>query len=269
MLGKAPQQETAFFLRAMSILNDISVLQKAILHSTAAMPLNNPNSPETSAQVAQSFCFIRMLAGMCCETFDFIQLGFYANPGTPLKCRAFKTKQKKITKLKLRPLADTFMPAMSGEAKKANEKIQDYFLKNNLLKRLRNKFGFHYDLEQAFHQRKKFNVIKDPHIFLGETDGNCCYVLSHQLMILQALGIQGNDPDELKGKFEKMIDEVTSIAHAFSIFLNSYVLVFSQKYLDIDTINPPEVKLEDVPFLDEIRTPFFLNKKGSGNSGGT
>ena len=59
-LEKAPEQEAAFFLRSMSILNDVSVFQKAILHSIAVIPQHTSNSPETSAQVAQSFCFVRM-----------------------------------------------------------------------------------------------------------------------------------------------------------------------------------------------------------------
>lgn len=260
-LEKAPQQEAAFFLRSMSILNDISVLQKAILHSIAVISQHNPNSPETRAQVAQSFCFIRILAGICYEAFDFIQLGFFANPGNPLKCRAFKTKQKKIATLKLKSLSAIFMQIMSSQAQTANKKIQDYFSKNNSIRWLRNKFSFHYNLEQAFHQLEKFKIIDDPHIFLEEMDGNCCYVLSHQLMILQALRVQKDDPNELKVKFEALIKEVTSVAHAFTIFLNSFVLVFSEKYLAIDTSTPPEVRLDGVAFLDEIQTPFFLKRR--------
>ena len=260
-LEKASQQETAFFLRAMSVLNDISILQKAVLHSNAAMPPNNPNTPETSAQLAQSFCFIRMLAGICCETFNFMQVGFFANPGEPPN----KRKLEKIKKLKLQSLVDIFIPTMSKEAKDANEKIQSYFSKSNLLKRLRNKFAFHYDLEQAFSQRKKLEIINDPHILLEEVDGNCCYVLSQQLMMLHALEIQKDDQNELRGKFEKLIDEVTSLAHAFSTFLNAYVLIYSQKYLAIDTLNPPKIKLENVSFFDEIRTPFFLKYRKDNN----
>ena len=261
MVKTAPKQEAAFFLRSMSILNDITILQKTILHSIAVISLENPNAPETSAQVAQSFCFLRMLAGVCYEAFDFIQLGFFADPGSPLNCRAFKTKQKKIKRLKLKSLAADFLKEMSNQAQSAIEKIKIYFSKDNLIRRLRNKFSFHYDLEQAFSQQKNFKIIDVPHIFLEEADGNCCYVLSHQLMILQALKVQNDDPNELKAKFDTLMKEVTQLARELAVFLNSFVLAFSKKYLSIDTSSLLNVKLDNVAYLDEIKTPFFLKRR--------
>lgn len=269
-LQKASIQEGTLFLQGLRISNELSTLEKAILASIQAMKGRDKTSLEASAQVAQTFIFIRLLAGLVYEAFLLIRKGFHAET-EPLKrrwwnfCKAGESKEKRLfEKYAFRDLAPEYFKLMPEESKILLEGVKEYFANtNNPIVQIRNRLGFHYDLKIALENYGLFSVIDDPHILLEEGIGNSLHVCANQLVVLQLTKIMQGNPNDLKSvktKWETVLEDVRTNSKRINSFLNQYVLAFARKYCDLDSKKLKEYTLDNVAFLDDIVLPYFLKQ---------
>lgn len=237
--------------------------QRAIIISGPQLGESVIGGPVVSAQVAQSFAFIKSLAGVLCEAYECVQFGYHADNRLAFKCRGFKKYQarnKFIKKHNMVDLDSVYEPLMSKDTKNAQKALDNYFSRRkNLLRWLRNKYAFHYDFQEAMRNIKKFKEIDDPHIFLEETSANCCYVSANQWLILRALQVNA-DEKKLKTKFDKLMEEAVKQAKNMADFFHGFILAYSEKYLNVD-MKSKESTLDNVMFIDEIKFPFFSKRR--------
>lgn len=258
--GKIPKQERVFFLKALTVLSEIQILQKAIVFSTNAIPGEAIGSVKVNAQSLQALFLSRLLAGILSEAHKLIRLGFDAKP-----LPRAKDESKLIKKLKFQSLRNVYPKDEIGEKAWAGLKqIDGYFHannKDNVIKLIRNKFAFHYDLDVT--HKWIDELLKDldePELFFAEHDGNCHYEVANEVSILTLVRKMGYDstPENLKIAIDKVLNNISKTARWFADFFNGFVLAFSQKHFDINMSKLQELKIENVPLLSSVRLPYFV-----------
>ncbi len=236
--NKAPKDERVFFIRALHLLTDINVLQKAIVFSVGKMDTGAPGL-KTSAQNAQAMCFIRQLAGTLNEAHELLNKGFFG-----------------------KDLRATYLKDMDAATQSNLSELTRYFnQKDCLLRHIRDKFAFHYNLDKVDNELDDLSRFDQFDIYFSEAHGNCHYVAANDVLIFGMMALTGKK--DLKEALDSIIGETTSIARRFQDFFGVFQMVFVLRHLDAHP-DMEEIVLDDVPGLEEVRLPYFCRDTRGG-----
>lgn len=116
------------------------------------------------------------------------------------------------------------------------------------------KFAFHYDSKVI---KKELEANKDENfeLILSKYSGNCLFYFANTIVGSAILNAAEQDVHEA---MNETIGEIIEISKKFQTFLNNAMAVAMEKY-KIDK-NYTTFKLSDVPKLDAVQVPFFVNK---------
>ncbi len=225
-LLKAPVPERAFYLKVMNFLTDVSILQKCCWHSGPKTDEVNP--VKQSAEIIQAMFFVRHLAGLLLEGYELIRTGFFAN------------KLGRIYQIK------------------ELETIKEYFNKENLIEKIRNKFAYHLDIELVGNEIEKFPDDEDWVIYLVKEIkelSNNLYEVGDNIL-LSAIVRFANEKTVQEG-LSPVLNEILQMATTLQTFFAEFVIIFHEKYLGFK--HKQEICL-DIPRLHEVHIPYFVSR---------
>ncbi len=255
--AKTQKQERTFFLKALNAATDINFIQKIMIFATRGISQKEIGSLENSAQITMSFCLMRLLAGILRETFNLIQVGFYA------EARGDKDRIELIKKENLVDISINYRPpVLREEAFESLENSRKYFDAPGMkiINRIRDKFAFHYDFAEALKGDQNLTVIDDLDLFLEESDANCLYYFADRKLIYDILNSIGYSADQLKEGMDAILKDLKEQARNLSHFLNGFCVAFCEKYPINLSDDCPKIKLSGLLFLEEVELPYFVKK---------
>ena len=229
-LSSIPENEQVFFVQMGSLLNDLSMLQKLTVFSTN---IKTANQVVRAAQNLQTLSLIRIQAGKLHEGWNALQKNFSNK----------RFSQKYLGKL-------------TPSEKLSYDKAMTYFDgKKSLISWIRNNFAFHYFTKPRT-IRKLIDEVPDSEIFemfMSDIYGNCIFSMSDTLInfaILKYTGITDTNK-----AMEKLLRDVKEITKCFGHFLGRFLLVFTEKYLGLQST---KVEIPDPPNINKVILPYFI-----------
>jgi len=239
-IGKAnfegvPEPERTIIIGIGHIQNEVNVLQKILFWTSPSL-----DDPEIfrKAQSSQAMTIAKVLAGKLWEAWQFLQTSYFAS----------------------RISAD-YDQILREDGKEALEYIKQYFRRVNIVANIRNKFSFHYSVEQF---RKGFSLppeAEDWQILLSEARGNSLYYLGDLIAGYAMLNLI--DPTDHSNAIQRLIKELTDISRCFMTFGDACWIVFGDRYLRNlgKGIPVQELNLENCPSVSEVEIPFFVERE--------
>jgi hypothetical protein len=120
-LAKVPEAERTFLLLLGHLANELAVLSKLFLFCSE---FESDDKWKRRAAPAQALVVGKLLVGKLSEGWELLQQSFFGSK-----------------------LSQLFEPRLSPEAKEAIHHLKRYFGKENLIRNVRNRYSFHYSVE--------------------------------------------------------------------------------------------------------------------------
>lgn len=201
-LNHVPEEDAVFFFMACQLHNDIAALfRMLLLHRFRG---EGPE-PAQHAAAATFFLCIRMLAGRLHEGWKLTETRF---------SRVFRDYSGNIA------------PAAQDDF----QSLRTYFGSPNLIKDIRNKAGFHTDIDQfteGYRRLEQWEDFVDSHAW---TIGNTVFHGGEILMMSTLIALTNkDDPGEA---LDHITDEVRRIAGAFLSVTGGFARAFCQRHLN-------------------------------------
>jgi hypothetical protein len=145
-LLKVPRSDRLLFIGLAHIYNEINAISKLLRWSATGDP---DNIAGRHGQIANIYLFIQLLAGKLFESWEVFKRIYY------------KSKLSIIYNKRLDP-----------KASKALDFIKDYFVKQKLIKEIRNFYSFHYSPEKLDDALEKSDIELDIYLERGLSPNN-------------------------------------------------------------------------------------------------
>jgi hypothetical protein len=155
------------------------------------------------------------------------------------------------------PLYKKYEGELSDEAKVALDYLKKYFGKSNVVNIIRNKVGFHSDMQII---QKGYEFFPTTEIFvdyLTESQGHSLY---YSAEIISAVGITHLiDEHDWRAGIDKITLEIGEIAVKMVVFFLEYMKAFVQRYIahGVTDIHKDKFTIADGPPIDTVTIPFF------------
>ena len=228
-LDGAPDEDRLTYLMAGNLANDLQILQKLMIVSIqTAAEMGHPHS---EAANGSSMLLVKLLAGRLYEGWNWLR--------SPANSHLFKA----------------FAQDKSSDAWTCYREITGYFGRDNLINALRQKIGFHSDVDTM---RQGYQLLADQPMIelLSDQRGNTFYA-SADIAALGAL-CHLADTDDVAVALGRIADEVGRVAGLFGDLVVQIAMRFCIDILDIDAEDQLKNAIEiDAPRLDALRMPFF------------
>ncbi len=229
-LDAIPEDEQIFFIQLTHFLNELNILQKCVIISSNGMA--SLNIVKRRGQVSQAQFFIRTLAGKLNEGWGMLKKGFFTTQ-----------------------LSKKYENILSQVGKDSLSELKRYFSGKNNINLIRNKFAFHYDIEEIKEEIAKIAQSEVLKMFISEHRGNCLYSLSD--VIANWAILHSIDPCNPQRAMEILINEVaTKVSGLFQEFGGNCISIIMEK-LDVAYV---EVEIPEPPLIDNARLPYFVRK---------
>jgi hypothetical protein len=210
-LDATPEDERIFYLMAGQLANDLNFLTKLLMFA-----INPVDGPPVRARVNTSLAMfqVRLLAGRLHEGWKM------------MKGKAFRDIYKK------------YETELSDETKTKLATLKNYFGRNtNLVERVRNRIGFHSDVELFKEGYKAFPPEEMFVDYLGEARGHCLYFSGEIINVFAMTKLVPN------ADWRKVVDQIaretTNIAYQITDVILDFMKVFMARYIG-DTLGDLE-----------------------------
>ncbi|HEX8398352.1 MAG TPA: hypothetical protein VF644_13050 [Pyrinomonadaceae bacterium] len=225
---KIDESERIFYIIIGHLSNEITTLEKLLFLS---ITFSDTNKTLGSINASQSLLIARLIAGKVSEGWELLQKAFFAS------------KVSKVVE-----------PDLSVEGRNALAELKRYFGKENLIRKLRNEFSFHYSPENVRKQLPSVKDIEELEICVTEKD-EPFFVYSEEL-ITKAI-LEEIDKSDYEKALDKLFAEIMKITRNFRIFCAESAILMMHKY----KISPPHVET-DFPSLHynkKLEVPFLFS----------
>jgi hypothetical protein len=234
-LEAAPEAERVFFLMITQLSNDLQILWKQML-----MAFANPPAGVVHGQAASTVAMLnlRLLCGRLAEGGRTLHVVF-------------------------RNIRDDYEAVFNEKTRAALTDLYALFDdRNNLIKRVRDKVGFHADVAEtleAFAALPAGVALGD---YLAFTINNTLYWSAAVINDAVLRNLTGTDQASALQKVMSLAQDTTSL---FNTVAFAYTRVFAERYLyaALDNLKDHRETIGDVQPLHELRLPFFLQMPGS------
>ena len=231
-----PEKELELFIQLTNFYNDVNILQKLMVISGNSREKASQNEIVGRSLSSQGLFFMRIQAGKLYEGWIMLKKHFFNN-----KTFSMEYNNKG-----------------SSQSKKSLSKLKKSFGKDNLFKKIRNNYAFHYSKESSNNMVKQIINAPDLEIFeiyFSEEYGNCFYSIAHDLLNTSILEDIGSD--EQANAMDEYFQKIISTTKHFLDFTQDCIRVISEKYLQW---NYEEVQIPEPPSLEDITLPFFVRR---------
>ncbi|HQH28631.1 MAG TPA: hypothetical protein PLP17_14635, partial [Oligoflexia bacterium] len=124
----------------------------------------------------------------------------------------------------------------------------------NALTRIRNQFAFHYGSDEIREQLSSPNDDLVLRLYAHKQRANCLSQFAEQVVSMTIF------TDHTA--FEKAVNDCDTLYNNFLEFAQRCIVLILQRHVnDKVTGSWPIVEIEDPPFIDELRLPFYLRTR--------
>jgi len=231
-LRAMPENERALFVLLGHAVNEINVLNKTFYLATQ---YNERPEWRAHAHSSQSLVFARALTGKLYEAWQLLQKGYY---GTQLSREYDKH--------------------VDAEVKDALDGLGRYFSRENIVAEIRNRFAFHYSLDDA----KVGLALALPEdkmiMYLATDNGNTLYYFSE--VVVNAALLEALEPGAHEKAMERLRTESQRVVGWFNDAAQGIMYRVVEKYLlDANgkmTFDKVDIGIPAV--AEEVEIPYFI-----------
>lgn len=222
-----PIKERNFFIQSARIMDEISILNKAVMFSSN----EQDNEIIRKAQSSQALFFAVIMAGKIFECWEFIKRNFFGSG-----------------------ISKKFESKLSEQDKENLDEIKKYFGKDNLICLVRNKFAFHYDSSGKSETEIEDILGDEPlELFIAKSRGDCLHYIAHILTYNKLL--KSINPIDRQGAMKQFLSENFDIERRLLDFLGEIIMLIVDEY----TLKHSEwITLPEPAHADTISLPFFF-----------
>ncbi len=237
-LQALPKDDRVLLIQLAHLANTIIVLQKWMIFCSNR---SESGSIHAAAETTQQMLVMRILSGVLYEGWQMLSQSYF---GTQLSKK--------------------YHSRLSKEDQECLKTLKCYFRKKeNPIKRVRNRFAFHFDRGAVESELKLVPPDARYHFYLSEFQGNSLYYLSEELVGLGMLRALEDivDATDVSGILRCLFKDLVSISSTFARFIGAWLVLIVRDYLPgvtRDDLAP--IHVPDVLPLDKIRIPFFVSK---------
>ena len=124
-------------------------------------------------------------------------------------------------------------PALSIKARQALKALRHYFEHDNLAKRIRHKFAFHFSDEPIREALNYKSSDKTDGFVTGGDHANIFYMFAENVrnraMLLKTGNVDINDPEQVGAAVRKLYDEGLGISDNFTAFANAAMVAIAKR----------------------------------------
>lgn len=225
-LSSLDQKEVLFVIQLTNSLQEIVTFQKLIYLS---MP-ETEDKVKIAAENSQTLFMCRLLAGLLFESWNIVISRPYKN------------------------VVDQYERLLDQTTIKSLNLLRDYFMsEDNLIKKIRNEYAYHYKFHKIRDCYDRLAESQQLDLFLAEQIGNCRFTAS-DLIINTAIFNSLNVADFIMAVSD-FLQEIDRVVKAFIDFSGECLKIFAERcpksYIE-------EIHLDEIPYLDELRLPYFV-----------
>jgi len=233
------KEERVLFVLLGHIANELTVLGKLLRwcgNATQASPA------ETDARVMQTLFLAKLLAGKLNEGWEAFRRGFFETG-----------------------LSRTF-EALNEEPHRGHlQELKRYFNGENLLRKVRHKFSFHYSLDEI--QGNVELVASRPDelvVYLDRSNANCLYAacdLISNFALLQAVA-----PDDPAKAIATFLEDLDKMSRLFLSVISGCIWAIISRHLgeDLDALKAEKVNVDVFHDGRHFAIPYFSLAGDSG-----
>jgi hypothetical protein len=224
------ENEKVLLIQLTHLLNEIMILNKCIVYSSNGF--NSSQGALLTAKRVMSLLFIKFQSLKLWEGWQLIQKIYH---GTSIS----KDLSSKL----------------SSNATKALDDIKRYMSKENTLSFIRDNYAAHFETDDVL--RKEINSLnKDTKLQMLASDesGNTLYDFSDTIVNMSL--VRHLNPSEPCNALKCIFDEIIKVAEWFQDFgLGVFYALMDKAEFEIE-----EIKLADIPMINDVDLPYFLYK---------
>jgi hypothetical protein len=235
-LAAIPREERILLVQFAHLHNTINVIRRWLLSSEES----GASDAERHAAVTQRGLATRMLCGVLNEGSNVLERSL-------LRTR----------------ISEKYHPRLTAEGQRLQERVVSYFCERNVIKTVRNRFAFHFDRPDVDRQIHEVAPEQSFPLYVCEEQGNSLYYLAEEVVGVSMLRVVGSliDADDPTEALRGLQSEVLEISGAFDRVIAEYLAIILLEYFeDTKWRDAEDMQIENVPPIDEIRTPFFVGR---------
>jgi hypothetical protein len=233
-VAKMPADERALFLMLGHAVNEINVLNKLFYLSNNYDPSDKWRQ---HAHLTQGLVLARTLIGKLWEGWRLLGDAYF---GTQI--------------------SKTYHEKLNEDASAALRSLHKYFGRDNLVKKLRNAFSFHYDSAEISKIDIEGLNADEMLLYMAETNGNTVFYFSEYAVNLALLeAISPGDPAKA---MEALMNESAQVVGWFNETAQGIMAEIADEYLrgHDGTIATEEIDIGSVPTAEELKFRIFLTQ---------
>jgi len=232
MLKKIPSEDRVYLVQLSHLANSISILQKLLAYTYRKSDIDLI----WKANIAQGSLIGRMLGGVIVEGWKVLEPFLITERGRELTNK------------------------LSKDGRSDLDSLVAYLSKPNPIKKLRDKFAFHFDRKAIENELELLSEKRDYHLYFAKHQGNSLFYLAEEIVgaaMTTIVGAMTNEEDERKVltriykdlvKLARWMLQVTHEIVAFIVLEHSPGVTWR----DLQEIDVP-----DGPQIDKIAVPYF------------
>ena len=229
---KLPVSERLFLVFAGHITNELTVLNRLVLFANQTKA---KTKLEQEARVTQILVIQRLLTGKLFEAWECLRKIYFA---TVLP----KVYEKRIDPRGIESL----------------EILKKHFGKKSTLFLIRNKFSFHYSVDEVETWLKKYSRKEPLQFNVGESYGNSVFTFAEEIIMNTALDMINEKSS--KKAFGKVLDESLLVNKHFREFLSYAMVPIVTKYFgkNLKALKARKITVKGSPKFENVSIPCFI-----------
>ncbi len=231
-LDAMPKSERNFLILLAHCANELAILAKLFHFSAGGRPRKQLNRQLMNVQ---ALLMGRLVTGKIHECWVILKNQYFG-----------KALQKKYHR------------KLDAEARAVLETMQKYFTDPNLIRQVRNKFAFHYDVGQIAKGYATLKADEPLDIYLSKSQANTLYAFADVIAGHSMLEtIKRGDTAKAMGQ---LISETSRAIGWINIGTGGLMAVCFQEHIGgtLYELNPKTIKVMGVPSSQIVRIPYFI-----------
>lgn len=237
-LDKVPVDERRLLILLAHAANELNVLVKLFHYAAGSVAENAPPHLE-QAHNTQALVLGRTLTGKIYEWWMLMQAAFFGSK-----------------------LSQVYEPLFEPEPRSALEALKRYFGKDNIISRVRNKFAFHYSLDQ----------VDAGYAAVTDGDPLDSYIAKHNANTLYAFAetvtgramLDAINPKDHKAAFGQMIDETSRAVSQIADVTGQIMGLCFSRHIggNFYDLGANVIEVSGAPDSQTVAIPYFIEIQG-------
>lgn len=232
VLKSMPIDDQIHVVQLSHLANSVSILQKLLAYTYKKSDIDLV----WKANIAQGSLVGRMLGGVIVEGWKV--LGPFLS----------STRGREVA------------PKFSDKGQKYMKSLVSYLGKPNPIKKLRNKFAFHFDRKAIENELELVADNRAYHLYLGAHQGNSLFYLAEEIVGDAMINVVGSmkDEEDARTVLTQIYEDLVYLARWMLQVTHEIVALITLQHMPGTTMSDlEEIEVPDGPRIDEVSVPYF------------